>query len=648
MGNKITCGFCSDYSDMDLDKKESFLMQEQYKDNQVIMSSRSQKAKATLHEKANKIQINFRKLKSLKVLGKNYLEKLKTLAAKENFKISETTKKNFIGKIDNEIKDILTNKIGITSLEKTNIHYITHNFKNIPSDKILNDLKIFRIQLDPIVITNSNCQSNTNNNELYWGEWNLNYKKHGFGFLITAKSDFYLGTFKDNIMEGVGLLVINNQNLPKIDLNNDIGLDMNNKENKSNSSKNNNDKNSKYIDFIEKQKFLRNENNTDNTNNYNNCNNTSLIKTNLNNSLNSNSNPNSFNKARTDSLYQKETFYKTLEEKNLSEFSNNNSNNFNGYNNNNQKVKENQLKQKIETASLINFINISEQEKNYQSKMSDFSKKMVTFLRSPKNNNDKENKNKISNNENENKISNNETTQQYQTLTCDIYIGEFKRGAAEGYGRLFTRTGEWYIGYFKSNKKNGEGELHFSDGSFYIGNFKNNSIEGEGKYFFQNGSYFSGIFKDGKFCGKGKMAWNDGRKYNGLWENHMLSGQGTHMWANGNIFEGNYKLSAKSGKGTFYWDESEYYQGEFLNNKLNGKGLFNVRNYVLKGRWKFGKLSFVSDVQLKNRAFTCEEFSFNKKASDFDIKNGDSNKDDKSERFVESGRDVLNNNVGNY
>lgn len=713
MGNKITCGFCPIYNDMTLDKKESFLMHEQYENNQIMISTRALRVKASIDEKANKIQISFRKLKSLKLLSNNYFEKLTNLAATENFKITELSKNNFIAKIDKEIKDILTNKIGITTLEKTNIHYITHNFKNIPNDKIFNDLKIFRIQLDPIMITNNN----TNQNEFYWGEWNLSYKKHGFGFLITSKNDFYLGTFKDNVIDGVGLLIINNCNLPKIETNN---FSIDSDKNPINFKEN---KNNKKIDNAVNQKFLKNENNNENyqgnVNNYNNLNNIknnnfsknsnlSLINSNPSNTFNSNSNPNSYNKAQTDSLYQKETLCKTLDEKNLNEFSNNLVINCGG-----NKINQNLQKQKIESESLFEFIDNEEQEKNYESKMSDFSKKMISFLKDPQNknfincnnsidnDNNKDNKvvnannnnnnynnintnlnsnnnliddanlinnnninsinnsnsinnintslninNKITNNENkkEMEISDNEKESEVskeKKLACEIYIGEFKRGVADGYGRLFSRTGEWYIGYFKNNKKHGEGELHFADGSFYIGTFNNNSIEGEGKYFFSNGSNFSGNFKNGKFCGKGKMAWNDGRRYNGHWDNHNLSGEGMHLWPNENIFQGNYKLNAKSGKGVFYWNENKFYEGDFLNNKINGKGLFEIGNYVLKGAWKFGKLSFINDVRLKNRAFTYDEVALNNgKSNDFLLMQKPETKEVKS-KYIESNSEVL-------
>jgi hypothetical protein len=328
-----------------------------------------------------------------------------------------------------------------------------------------------------------------------------------------------------------------------------------------------------------------------------------------------------------------------LEEKNLNELTSSNVKNGSNI------LNENLLKQKMESETLINFINNSEQEKNYESKMSDFSKKMVSFLKSPKkiekNNNTN---NKIDNNINNNNFEKkenlgNQNELNHQRLSCDIYIGEFKRGIAEGYGRLFSRSGEWYIGYFKDNKKHGEGEMHFSDGSFYIGIFKNNVIEGEGKYFFKDSSHYSGNFKDGNFCGKGKMAWNDGRKYNGHWENHMLSGLGMHMWANGNIFEGMYKLNIKSSKGVFYWDQSKFYEGDFLNNKLNGKGLFNKGDYLLKGAWKFGKLTLVSNIRLKNGSFTFNEFNLNSKTSEFQIQKAE-NKEGK-DSFVVSNRCVI-------
>lgn len=624
---------------MNMDKEESILVLEGKFSEQNILSLRTLKTKASLEEKANLIQMNFRKLKSLKILANRFLEKLTNKATPENTKIYATSKKNFIHNIETDIKNLLSDKIGITSLEKTNIHFIIHNFKNIPREKILNDLKIFKIQLDPVIITNKNQDS-----EIYWGEWNLNYKKHGFGLLITTKQDFYLGTFKENVIDGVGLLIINNQNI-SIDnnlkeiiyqkLNQNVNSRNKNQNNNTISNKNHsnftlkNETNIKDNDIKNDENPNNLKNNNDNNVNKNftfqKTNNNSQINFNLDNSENSIYNQNSICKARGESIYQKNTHFKTFEEKNLNEFYL-------------SKLNENKSKLKNDNEAFLKFVDSSEIDKNYVSKMSDFSKNMIKLMSFPQKQNNTDNKNYDTDYYSQEEKDENKSYNQTTILSNDIYIGEFKKGVADGYGRLFMRTGEWYIGYFKNNKKEGEGEIHFVDGSFYIGNFKNNCLEGEGKYFFKGGCHFSGNFKNNHFCGKGKMAWNDGRMFDGIWDNNNLSGRGTHLWSNGNIYEGNYKQNIKQGKGAYYWNESKYFEGDFLNNKINGKGYFNLENHVLKGGWKFGILNFVNNVKQKNRAFTCDEI-FTIKAKQLNIQKADYKEE--NEKNVETDRDVL-------
>ena len=54
----------------------------------------------------------------------------------------------------------------------------------------------------------------------------------------------------------------------------------------------------------------------------------------------------------------------------------------------------------------------------------------------------------------------------------DRYIGEWKDGKRDGYGKFFYSNGSMYEGYWKNNKKEGFGIFIFQDRTKYIGNFK--------------------------------------------------------------------------------------------------------------------------------------------------------------------------------
>ena len=70
---------------------------------------------------------------------------------------------------------------------------------NIPYQK--NQEKII---LDPVMFSDS---SNPYDMEFYWGGWNTLGKKEGFGIKIFLNGNFYFGTFKDDLMHGLGLYI---------------------------------------------------------------------------------------------------------------------------------------------------------------------------------------------------------------------------------------------------------------------------------------------------------------------------------------------------------------------------------------------------------------------------------------------------------
>ena len=79
----------------------------------------------------------------------------------------------------------------------------------------------------------------------------------------------------------------------------------------------------------------------------------------------------------------------------------------------------------------------------------------------PENNNNNQNANNNSNNNVEHKYFRNR------------YIGQYKEGKRNGYGKMFYNNGCIYEGYWKNNNKEGFGIYYYFDKTKYIGNFQN-------------------------------------------------------------------------------------------------------------------------------------------------------------------------------
>ena len=69
----------------------------------------------------------------------------------------------------------------------------------------------------------------------------------------------------------------------------------------------------------------------------------------------------------------------------------------------------------------------------------------------------------------DNKMSNNK-------FFRDRYVGEWKEGKRDGYGKFFYSNGSIYEGYWKNNKKEGFGILSFQDRTKILGAFKNDIL----------------------------------------------------------------------------------------------------------------------------------------------------------------------------
>lgn len=68
----------------------------------------------------------------------------------------------------------------------------------------------------------------------------------------------------------------------------------------------------------------------------------------------------------------------------------------------------------------------------------------------------------------------------------NMYEGEWKKDARDGYGELFYSDGGYYKGFWRDDKRNGYGENTYNNKKFEVGQWVNNQ--------FQKKSLFSSLF----------------------------------------------------------------------------------------------------------------------------------------------------------
>lgn len=88
------------------------------------------------------------------------------------------------------------------------------------------------------------------------------------------------------------------------------------------------------------------------------------------------------------------------------------------------------------------------------------------------------------------------------------YIGEVKKGMAEGTGTLYNKAGDIvYQGEFVANQFQGKGELNYSGNLLrYQGEFQKNLFHGTGSLYRKNGNLeYQGTFYQGKKQGEGTL-----------------------------------------------------------------------------------------------------------------------------------------------
>ena len=87
---------------------------------------------------------------------------------------------------------------------------------------------------------------------------------------------------------------------------------------------------------------------------------------------------------------------------------------------------------------------------------------------------------------------------QYTFIEDDFYMGSFRNGVMEGFGRYMSSGGATYIGQMKDNDFCGYGAYRYKTGKMYIGQFEGSCFNGFGIMIDEKGRITVGRFKDDK------------------------------------------------------------------------------------------------------------------------------------------------------
>ncbi len=204
------------------------------------------------------------------------------------------------------------------------------------------------------------------------------------------------------------------------------------------------------------------------------------------------------------------------------------------------------------------------------------------------------------------------------SIVCVFVQNEQQKGIYKG--RKVYDDGI-YIGEFKDGKKEGFGRAEFYNGDVYVGQWKNDSIEGNGTYKFGNksdinpGGAFVGVWKAGRKECTGSYTYlkYPDAMYTGdiktlvdpngttspelssylvAWKDGVQEGFGHFIYGNGDVYVGDFKNDSYEGQGRLEKKAaSTFYTGSFKNNLYDGHGVEEYKSggVLYNGTWKKGK-----------------------------------------------------------
>lgn len=204
----------------------------------------------------------------------------------------------------------------------------------------------------------------------------------------------------------------------------------------------------------------------------------------------------------------------------------------------------------------------------------------------------------------------------------DICIVEFHQAiiSDDYYEQTLNNTGYSYCGPLKNGKPDGYGVLYnyYDEVIEYIGNFEKGAINGYGMKL--NGAFieYEGEFSNGEMANGDVIVPYEPEYYRteyevpedenkfpairmcpeyiGEMKKEEYSGKGTLYFPDGTVeYEGEFKNGSYNGDGILYYENGQIqYKGEFSRGKYDGKGTLydETGNVVFEGKFKKGDYDF--------------------------------------------------------
>mgnify|MGYP000390506158 FL=1 len=189
--------------------------------------------------------------------------------------------------------------------------------------------------------------------------------------------------------------------------------------------------------------------------------------------------------------------------------------------------------------------------------------------------------------------------QVFRTRNGNVIEGEFKDGALDGYGKIYSVDEKIKIfGEFKDGKQNGFGIEIIPKTHKYSGEFKDGKRHGKGTFETNSGTTFQGEFSQGKLIGYAIISFYNGGEYHGECEGFVKSGKGRLSLPKGVVFEGIW-IKNRIIKGiTFAEGSGCIYTGTFSYEKSNvplphGDGVVEWENgEKIEAKWEHGLIFY--------------------------------------------------------
>ncbi len=194
-------------------------------------------------------------------------------------------------------------------------------------------------------------------------------------------------------------------------------------------------------------------------------------------------------------------------------------------------------------------------------------------------------------------------------LPLDGVAYKFKPGCIsgncfEGNGIKLYPDGMIYLGDFKNGIRNGFGKVYNPDKTIYEGRWVSDKMDGSGVFIDDKGVKRTGVWKENLYVSNGNAS-NSGsvppapgvkspQRQIGCVTGDCVNGYGTYVYSDGSRYIGPFKDSLSHGQGVAIYQKdgaTTRYEGMFDRGSVTGRGTYTYADGRKKiGYWKDGKL----------------------------------------------------------